>query len=94
MGFNDEFREIKNNDAYLAMRNEISEVLIKYNITEGNKLEKQNRQIKHYKRTFFVWVAPLFVHFEADFDCISDSGDIWRKYEHMPLLSENTLPVK
>ena len=35
MGFNDEFREIKNNDAYLAMRNEISEVLVKYNIVEG-----------------------------------------------------------
>ena len=35
MGFNDEFRQIKNNDADLAMRNEISEVLIKYNITEG-----------------------------------------------------------
>ena len=35
MGFNDEFRRIKNNDAYLAMRNESSEVLVKYNITEG-----------------------------------------------------------
>ena len=63
---------------------------------EDNKLEKQNRQKEYYKRTSFVWVPPLFVHFEADFDCISDSGDIWRlcKYEHMPLLSENTLPVK
>ena len=79
--------------------NEISEVLVKYNIVEGkkgikNKLEKQNRQIKHYKRTSFVWVPPLFVHFEADFDCISDSGDIWRlcKYEHMPLLTKRTIP--
>ena len=35
MGFNDEFRQIKNKDADLAMKNEISEVLIKYNIREG-----------------------------------------------------------
>ena len=65
--------KLKKNDAYLAMRNEILEVLVKYNIVEGkkgitNKLEKQNRQIKHYKRTSFVWVPPQFLHFEADFD--------------------------
>ena len=37
MWFNDEFRQINNNDAYLAMRNEISEVLVQYNIVEGKK---------------------------------------------------------
>ena len=43
---------------------------------EDNKIEKQHRKMKHYKRTSFVEVTPLFGHFEADFDCISDSCDI------------------
>ena len=37
MGFNDGLRQIKNNDAHLATRNEISEVFVKYSITESKK---------------------------------------------------------
>ena len=63
---------------------------------ENNKLRKVQKQINYCRRIFFVWVPPLFVHFEADFDCISDSDDIWRlcKYEHTPWLSEHTLERK
>ena len=43
---------------------------------ENNKLKKLLTQINYYRRTSFVGVPPLFGHFEADFDCISDSGDI------------------
>ena len=60
---------------------------------ENNKLRKVQKQIKYCRRIFFVWVPPLFVHFEADFDCISDSDDIWRlcEYEYTPWLSEHAL---
>ena len=44
---------------------------------EDDKLGEQHRDIKHYMRTFFVSVPPLFVHFIADFDWIFDSDDIW-----------------
>ena len=43
---------------------------------ENNRLEKQDRQIEHYRRTSFVGVLPLFGRFEADFECKSDSDDI------------------
>ena len=43
---------------------------------ENNKLRKLQRQINYCKRTSFVGVPLLFGHFEADFDCISDSDDI------------------
>ena len=43
---------------------------------ENNKLKKLLTQINYYRRTSFVGVPPLFGHFEADFDCISDSDDI------------------
>ena len=35
MGFNDEFKQIKKNDAIWAMRNEISEVFVLYSIVPG-----------------------------------------------------------
>ena len=61
------------------MRNEISEVFAMYSMVQGkkenNKLKKLLRQINYYKRTSFVAVPPLFGHFEADFDCISDFDD-------------------
>ena len=43
---------------------------------ENNKLKKLLTQINYCRRTSFVGVPPLFGHFEADFDCISGSGDI------------------
>ena len=43
---------------------------------ENNRPRKVQRQIKYYRRTSFVGVPLLFGHFEADFDCISDSDDI------------------
>ena len=57
MGFNDEFRQIKNNDAHLATRNEISEVSLSSTVLQkakkkDNKLGEQRREIKHYMRTF------------------------------------------
>ena len=45
-------------------------------VKEDNKLRKLQRQINYYRRIFFVCVPLLFGHFEADFDCISDSDDI------------------
>ena len=60
---------------------------------EDNKLKKLQRQINYYRRIFFVCVPLLFGYFEANFDCISDSDDIWQlcKYEHTPQLSEHIL---
>ena len=43
---------------------------------ENNKLKRLPRQINYCRRTSFVGVPPLFGHFEADFDRISDSDDI------------------
>ena len=60
---------------------------------ENNKLKKLQKQINYYRRTSFVGVPLLFGHFEADFNCNSDSDDIWQlyKYEHTPRLSEHIL---
>ena len=43
---------------------------------ENNRPRKLQRQINYHRRTSFVGVPLLFGHFEADFDCISDSDDI------------------
>ena len=39
--------------------------------------------------TSFAAMPPLFAQFQADYDCLSDSGDIlhFYKYEHVPRLS-------
>ena len=39
--------------------------------------------------TSFAAMPPLFAQFQADYDCLSDSGDIlhFYEYEHVPRLS-------
>ena len=43
---------------------------------ENNRPIKLQRQVNYYRRISFVGVPLLFGHFEADFDCISDSDDM------------------
>ena len=52
---------------------------------ENNKQGKQDRQIKHYKQTSFVGVAPQLGHSASGFGFVFDSGDVVQlcKYEYM-----------
>ena len=53
-------------------------------------------QINYCRRTSFVRVPLLFGHFEANFDCKSDSDDIWQrcKFEHMTWSLQHILQGK
>jgi len=54
----------------------LSRIVLYKEKKENNKLKKLLTQINYYRRTSFVGVPLFFGHFEADFDCISDSDDI------------------